>query len=90
MEKSQLNVAFGYLSLLLGYMSLYEPVRQRFGSMHKAGNLVPLLDAIREFIAYHRVADNAIAQDEGQPAPHSNFTTKLQGLVERLEDHTKA
>ncbi|ROV91410.1 hypothetical protein VSDG_07203 [Cytospora chrysosperma] len=88
-EKSQLNVAFGYLSLLLGYMSLYEPVRQRFNSMHKAGNLVPLLDSIREFIAYHRMTDDAIAQTgEGQAPLYSSFTTKLQGLVERLESYT--
>lgn len=88
-EKSQLNVAFGYLSLLLGYMSLYEPVRQRFSSMHKAGNLVPLLDSIREFIAYHRMTDDAIAQTgEGQAPLYSSFTTKLQGLVERLESYT--
>lgn len=87
-EKSQLNVAFGYLSLLLGYMSLYEPVRQRFNSMHKAGNLVPLLDSIREFIAYHRMTDDAIAQTgEGQAPLYSSFTTKLQGLVERLESY---
>ncbi|KAK7749886.1 hypothetical protein SLS53_000468 [Cytospora paraplurivora] len=87
-EKSQLNVAFGYLTLLLGYMSLYEPVRQRFGSMHKAGNLVPLLDSIREFIAYHRMTDDAIAQTgEGQVPLYSSFTTKLQGLVERLESY---
>lgn len=89
MEKSQLNVAFGYLSLLLGYMSLYEPVRQRFSSMHKAGNLAPLLNSIREFIIYHRAADNSIAQDGGeQPSQYSSFTTKLQGLVERLEYHS--
>lgn len=87
MEKTQLNVGFGYMSLLLGYMSLYEPVRQRFGSMHKGGNLVPLLASIREFITYHRVADNAMSQDGGESTlSYSNFTTKLQGLVERLED----
>lgn len=69
-------------------MSLYEPVRQRFSSMHKAGNLAPLLDSIREFILYHRAADNAIAQDGGEQTPtYANFTTKLQGLVGRLEDH---
>lgn len=89
-EKSQLNVAFGYLSVLLGYMSLYEPVRQRFGSMHKAGNMTPLLAAIREFIVYHRAADNAISQagEEAPSSSYSSFTTKLQGLVERLEDRS--
>lgn len=87
-EKSQLNVAFGYLSVLLGYMSLYEPVRKRFSSMHKAGNLAPLLVSIREFIAYHRMTDDAIAQaGDGQAPLYSSFTTKLQGLVERLESY---
>lgn len=82
-------MGFGYMSLLLGYMSLYEPVRQRFGSMHTGRNLAPLLSSIREFITYHRVADNAMSQDGGEPTPsYSNFTTKLQGLVERLEDRT--
>lgn len=86
MEKSQLNVAFGYLSVLLGYMSLFDGVRQRFSSMHKAGNLMPLLEAIREFTVYNRAAANAMSQDgaEQPSASYSNFTTKLQGLVERL------
>lgn len=88
MEKTHLNVAFGYLSLLLGYMSLYEPVRKRFSSMHKAGNLAPLLESIREFIAYHRMTDDAIAQaGDDQTSQYLSFTTKLQGLVERLESY---
>lgn len=71
-------------------MSLYEPVRQRFGSMHKGGNLAPLIDSIREFIVYHRAADNAVAQEGGEQSPsYSNFTTKLQGLVERLGDSAR-
>lgn len=88
MEKSQLNVAFGYLSLLLGYMSLYEPVRQRFSAMHKAGNVDPLISSIREFIIYYRAVDSSIAEDGvEQSSQHSNFATKLQGLVERLEGY---
>lgn len=90
MEKSHLNVGFGYMSLLLGYMSLYPPVRQRFGSMHKGGNLAPLLASIHEFIRHHRAADNAMLQDGGEPtSSYSNFTTKLQGLADRLEDSGK-
>ena len=39
MEKTQLNVAFGYLSTLLGYLCLYPPIRERFISIYAKGTL---------------------------------------------------
>jgi len=79
-EKSQLNVAFGYLSVLLGYLCLYEPIRKRFVELHPGG-LSPLLSSIREFIAYHKVADYAA---EAAQAESSSFTGRLQSLVDQL------
>ncbi len=73
--KTQINVAFGYLSVLLGYLCLWRPIKEGFG------NLAPLLKAIREFIAVNIAADHATRAD-GQP---SSSTGGLQSLVNQLE-----
>jgi len=79
-EKSQLNVAFGYLSVLLGYLCLYEPIRERFAGLHPGG-LAPLRDSIREFIAYHKAADYAAEETRTEA---SSFIGRLQILVDQL------
>ncbi|KAK4679567.1 hypothetical protein QC764_0036090 [Podospora pseudoanserina] len=53
MEKTQLNVALGYLSILLGYLCLHEPIKERFVRVHPKKSLQPLLDSVNEFIALH-------------------------------------
>jgi hypothetical protein len=79
MEKTQLNVAFGYLSILLGYLCLHQPIRERFISICSKGSLEPLLESLREFILFHKkVAANAM--DGGGSA-----ADRLQALVDQLE-----
>lgn len=86
MEKSQINVAFGYLSILLGHLCLSDLVKDRFGSSHtESNNLKLLVGYMREFIAYNQAAEEAIAAHNGEPAS-SNFASRLQGLVDELED----
>ncbi|KAH6658378.1 hypothetical protein BKA67DRAFT_533532 [Truncatella angustata] len=84
--KSQLNVAFGYLSLLLGYLCLYPPTRKAFTSSHSAKSLGPLLDSIHEFISHHRAMEASLL-DAGvdDPRAHGGYTERLQGLVDQLE-----
>lgn len=74
MEKTQFNVAFGYLSILLGYLCLHQSVREEFMSIHSKRSLEPLLESMREFISYHRVA-----------GPEANAADRLEGLVHQLE-----
>ncbi|KAK3373976.1 hypothetical protein B0T24DRAFT_649706 [Lasiosphaeria ovina] len=85
MEKTQLNVALGYLSILLGYLCLGESIRERFVLVHPKKSFQPLLDSINEFIAFHhKVAEQT--NEEGAKQD-SDFTglARLQGLVEQLE-----
>jgi hypothetical protein len=75
-EKTQLNVAFGYLAVLLGYLCLSEPVRKRFSHKNHSKGLGCLLDSIREFIALHRTIDDKSGAN--------SLTGKLQNLVDSL------
>ncbi|KAI5862844.1 hypothetical protein GGS23DRAFT_71163 [Durotheca rogersii] len=85
METSHLNVAFGYLSVLLGYLALYAPVRQKIRSGHSTRSIEPLLDSIREFIIHHRKVESADVGEDGTQ-DQSGYTERLQDLVHRLED----
>ncbi|KAI0012811.1 hypothetical protein F4779DRAFT_566957 [Xylariaceae sp. FL0662B] len=90
METSRLNVAFGYLSVLLGYLALHTPVRQKMKTSHSAKSIGPLLDSIREFIAHYKKVDQEHAVDEGDDGPraHGGYAERLQELVHHLEDQT--
>ncbi|KAI5921315.1 hypothetical protein F4810DRAFT_712565 [Camillea tinctor] len=82
MEKSHLNVAFGYLSVLLGYLSLHAPVRQKLKANHSARSIGPLIDSIREFIAHYEKVESAMDEGESGPKAHSGYTERLQALRE--------
>ncbi|KAK3308656.1 wings apart-like protein regulation of heterochromatin-domain-containing protein [Chaetomium strumarium] len=80
MEKTQLNVALGYLSILLGYLCLSDSIRDRFVSVHPKRNIQPLIDSLNEFIAFHRkVAEAQPAESSG-----SGSLTRLQNLADQL------
>ncbi|KAH8664331.1 hypothetical protein BX600DRAFT_298798 [Xylariales sp. PMI_506] len=84
--KSQMNVAFGYLSVLLGYLALYPPVRHSFKTSHSAKSLGPLIDSIGEFIQHHRAMEASLL-DAGvdDPRAHGGYTERLQALCDQLE-----
>jgi hypothetical protein len=81
MEKTQLNVALGYLSILLGYLCLSDSIRDRFVVVHPKKNLLPLLDSINEFIAFHRKVAEA---QEGKQSSESGSLGRLQALADQL------
>ncbi|KAK5630710.1 hypothetical protein RRF57_006425 [Xylaria bambusicola] len=87
MEKTHLNVAFGYLSVLLGYLALHKPVRQKLKSSHSAKSIGPLIGSIREFIAHYEQVENAISESQDDDRPHGSYVEGLQQLVQQLEDH---
>ncbi|KAI0503285.1 wings apart-like protein regulation of heterochromatin-domain-containing protein [Xylaria bambusicola] len=87
MEKTHLNVAFGYLSVLLGYLALHRPVRRKLISIHSAKSIGPLIGSIREFIAHYEQVENAISESQDDDRPHGSFVEGLQQLVQQLEDH---
>ncbi|KAL2157188.1 hypothetical protein VTH06DRAFT_6324 [Thermothelomyces fergusii] len=81
MEKTQLNVALGYLSVLLGYLSLSGSIRDRFILVHPKKSIQPLLDSINEFIAFHRQVAEAQGHDESND---SGSLARLQDLADQL------
>ncbi|KAI0840186.1 hypothetical protein F5Y06DRAFT_250534 [Hypoxylon sp. FL0890] len=85
METSHLNVAFGYLTVLLGYLSLHAPVRQKIRSNHSARSIGPLLDSLREFITHHRKVEQSADEDDDGSRAHSS-SERLEDLVRQLED----
>ncbi|KAI1214954.1 uncharacterized protein F4807DRAFT_14898 [Annulohypoxylon truncatum] len=86
METSHLNVAFGYLTVLLGYLALHRPVRQKIRSSHSAKSIEPLLDSLREFLTHHRKVEQSVDESEDGSRGHSSYTERLQDLVHQLEE----
>ncbi|KAI1437255.1 wings apart-like protein regulation of heterochromatin-domain-containing protein [Xylaria sp. CBS 124048] len=85
MEKSHLNVAFGYLAVLLGYLALYKPVRQKLVRTHSTRSIRPLIGTIREFIAHYEQVENAISETDDD-RHHGGYTERLRELTRQLED----
>lgn len=66
METSRLSVAFGYLAVLLGYLSLAAPVIQRrIREQGLGGERRDLIESIQEFIAMHRNVGSKVHELEG-------------------------
>jgi hypothetical protein len=84
MEKTQLNVALGYLSVLLGYLCLSDSIRDRFVLVHPKKNTQPLLDSINEFILFHRKVAEAQGGEGGTGGSESGSLARLQDLADRL------
>ncbi|OTB05784.1 hypothetical protein M426DRAFT_10232 [Hypoxylon sp. CI-4A] len=85
METSHLNVAFGYLTVLLGYLALHPPVRQKIRKSHSTKSIGPLLDSLREFLTHHKKVEQNVNEDEDGTEGRSS-SDRLQDLVHQLED----
>jgi len=83
-EKIQLNIAFGYLSVLLGYLCLFQPVRLQVESSFGNG-LDVLVSSIQEFAIYHREAEDLINVKSSRSTISKGFTDRLQYLLVRLK-----
>ncbi|RYP48972.1 hypothetical protein DL768_005244 [Monosporascus sp. mg162] len=83
-EKSHLNVVFGYLAVLLGHLCLYAPVRQRFRASHSAKSMGPLLESIREFVHHHKTMESQIY--EGGDGHGQSGWAEIEALARQLED----
>jgi len=85
-EKSQLNVVFGYLTILLGYLALYPPVRDKFRKSHPGKNMQPLLESIREFMLLHKKMESLSGGDEDEESSKNTEWQSLQKLAYSIED----
>ncbi|KAH7033015.1 wings apart-like protein regulation of heterochromatin-domain-containing protein [Microdochium trichocladiopsis] len=88
-EKSHLNVVFGYLTILLGYLALYQPVREKFRRSHPGKNMEPLLESIREFMFYHKKMESLAGGEDEDEAPKNAEWQSLQKLAYSIEDEAR-
>ncbi|KAI9859388.1 MAG: hypothetical protein M1813_006725 [Trichoglossum hirsutum] len=86
MEESQSNVAFGYLSVLLGSLCQNSDIRGLLRSKFPGGTLQPLVFAVDEFIQHHRKVDDLYDRDDGSDSG-DGFTQRLQLVVDRLKQY---
>ncbi|KAK4164872.1 wings apart-like protein 1 [Cladorrhinum sp. PSN259] len=84
-EKTKLNVALGYLAVLLGYLCLNDSIRDRFISVHPKKSLRPLLDSINEFIILHHKAAEVQGDDGSKGSSDSAAIARLESLANQLE-----
>ncbi|OCK81279.1 hypothetical protein K432DRAFT_326672 [Lepidopterella palustris CBS 459.81] len=83
-EESLTNVAYGYLTVLLGNLCQNDQIRHKVRNMLPEKRLDILLNAVQEFIQYHQKVDKeAFEGDEGQETS-ANYTERLQAVVDRL------
>ncbi|KAH7321909.1 wings apart-like protein regulation of heterochromatin-domain-containing protein [Rhexocercosporidium sp. MPI-PUGE-AT-0058] len=83
-QESQKNVAFGYLSVLLGYLSLLPTLSERIQAKQPRKTLRPIVASIEEFIGHHKTVDMIAADEEGH-SPQTGLTERLEALVAKLK-----
>ncbi|KAL8288801.1 hypothetical protein RB600_004306 [Gaeumannomyces tritici] len=83
-EKTHINVAFGYLSVLLGYLCHYDPIRKRFEALNPGSGLEPLMNSIQEFAVLHEKNEAAAAESTGAEDGNGGSSRRLRALADRL------
>ncbi|MCJ1248307.1 hypothetical protein MMC30_005524 [Trapelia coarctata] len=83
-QESVLNVAFGYLSVLLCFLSISTSVKKRLCSLLPGNDLRQVLGAVEEFLQFHRQIDE-IQQSDEQVDLKVSFVHRLQTVVDRLK-----
>ncbi|KZF22675.1 hypothetical protein L228DRAFT_247035 [Xylona heveae TC161] len=85
MEATHFNVVFGYLAVLLGNMCHNDAAAASIRALMPKGSLQPILDAVNEFLIYHKKVDTEMFGTENTPAEEMNFTAHLQQVADYLE-----
>ncbi|OCK95230.1 uncharacterized protein K441DRAFT_634773 [Cenococcum geophilum 1.58] len=84
MEESQSNVAYGYLSVLLGNLCQNDQVLRKIQSKLPNRRLDILINAVEEFIQYHQKVDRDMFDGDEGGEISINYTERLQSVVDRL------
>ncbi|KAL8653520.1 MAG: hypothetical protein Q9210_002042 [Variospora velana] len=82
-EGTSSNVAFGYLSILLAYLSVDEEAREVVANQLEGRNLQPLLITVEEFLQYHRQIGDDLLKDE-EADLKTSFVGRLESVITRL------
>ena len=85
-QESKLNVAFGYLAVVLVCLCLNDQARDYVAAALEGGTLQQLVVTAREFISYH--CEVAEQLQQGDPDPdRPAFVSRLEAVVQNLEQH---
>lgn len=85
MEETSSNVAFGWVSVLLAWLCLKPAIKARIGGRLPGNSLKQLLDAVDEFLQYHRRVDQVIIRGDGEDDARANFVGRLQSHLDDLK-----
>lgn len=85
LEETSSNVAFGWVSVLLAWLCLNPAIKARIGGRLPGNSLKQLLDAVDEFLQYHRRVDQVIIRGDGEDDARANFVGRLQSHLDDLK-----
>ncbi|ELR10459.1 hypothetical protein VC83_00548 [Pseudogymnoascus destructans] len=83
-EEANLNVTFGYLAVLLGYLALTKDTARQMRLDLPGHSLKPLIVAVDEFIDHHRQVDTQSGNGVEVQNSQSGLTEKLSRMLARL------
>lgn len=72
------------MSVLLGWLCLDPAIKARISDRLPGNSLKQLLDAIEEFLRYHRRVDQAIVRGDSEDNARLSFVGRLQCHVDDL------
>ena len=72
------------MSVLLSYLCINGTVKSQVSARLEGGTLKELLDAVEEFLHYHRQIDDGSQREEGGGDRRANFVNRLQSTVDGL------
>ena len=73
------------MSVLLSWLCLDPAIKARVRDRLPGNSLKQLLDAVEEFLRYHRSVDQAIVGADGEDDARANFIGRLQSHVDDLK-----
>ncbi|KUJ20029.1 uncharacterized protein LY89DRAFT_705840 [Mollisia scopiformis] len=85
MQDTSKNVAFGYLSVLLGNFALLPAISERIQNRQPRKTLRPIVASIEEFIGHNKKVDMIVADEDGYN-PQAGLTERLENLVNKLAE----
>lgn len=71
--------------MLLGWLCLDPAIKARISGRLPGNSLKWLLDAIDEFLQYHRRVDQVIHRGDGEDDARASFVGRLQSHVDDLK-----
>ena len=71
--------------MLLGWLCLNPAIKARISGRLPGNSLKQLLDAVDEFLQYHRRVDQVIIRDGDEDDARANFVGRLQSHVDDLK-----